>query len=122
EIPLAHPLDNGSAACLHRDVDLTADSFDNDARAYRTVMKPLTRDWEKLATEFLQPMLHLPRHPFALARFGIPAICPATLLTKLLFKSESARALFAGIAAHSFLPLESPALPASGCPHVTAND
>src|SRR5438128_2995173 len=109
EIPLAHPLDNGSAACLHRDVDLTADSFDNDARAYRTVMKPLTRDWEKLATEFLQPMLHLPRHPFALARFGIPAICPATLLTKLLFKSESARALFAGIAAHSFLPLESPA-------------
>ena len=109
EIPLAHPLDNGSAACLHRDVDLTADSFDNDARAYRTVMKPLTRDWEKLATEFLQPMLHLPRHPFALARFGIPAMCPATLLTKLLFKSESARALFAGIAAHSFLPLESPA-------------
>src|SRR5881398_2300274 len=109
EIPLAHPLDNGSAACLHRDVDLTADSFDNDARAYRTVMKPLTRDWEKLATEFLQPMLHLPRHPFALARFGIPAICPATLLAKYLFKHESARALFAGIAAHSFLPLEAPA-------------
>src|SRR5881409_3186360 len=109
EIPLAHPLDNGSAACLYRDVDLTADSFDSDARAYRTVMKPLTRDWEKLATEFLQPMLHLPRHPFALARFGIPAMCPAILLTKLLFKSESARALFAGIAAHSFLPLESPA-------------
>src|SRR5438309_12050269 len=68
EIPLAHPLDNGSAACLHRDVDLTADSFDNDARAYRTVMKPLTRDWEKLATEFLQPMLHLPRHPFEIGR------------------------------------------------------
>src|SRR5436853_1179686 len=108
EIPLAHPLDNGSAACLHRDVDLTADSFDNDARAYRTVMKPLTRDWEKLATEFLQPMLHLPRHPFALGRFGILAICPATWLTKALFKSESTRALFAGIAAHSFLPLESP--------------
>src|SRR6266496_2694490 len=109
EIPLAHPLDDGTAACLYRNVDLTADSLGNDARAYRTVMKPLTRDWEKLATEFLQPMLHLPRHPFALARFGIPAMCPATLLTKLLFKSESARALFAGIAAHSFLPLESPA-------------
>src|SRR5881398_292291 len=25
EITLAHPLDDGSAACLHRDVDLTAD-------------------------------------------------------------------------------------------------
>lgn len=107
EIPLAHPLDDGSAACLQRDVDLTADSLGNDARGYRNMMKPLTRDWEKLSAEFLQPMLHLPRHPFALGRFGVPAMCPATWLTKLLFKNEPARALFAGIAAHSFLPLES---------------
>jgi phytoene dehydrogenase-like protein len=106
EIPLAHPLDGGTAACLHRDVDLTADSLGSDARAYRRLMKPLTRDWERLANEFLQPMLHFPRHPFALARFGIPALCPATLLAKMFFKDESARALFAGIAAHSFLPLE----------------
>jgi phytoene dehydrogenase-like protein len=108
EIPLAHPLDDGSAAALHRDVDLTAHSLGKDARAYRSLMKPLTRDWEKLAPEFLQPMLHLPRHPFALGRFGIRALCPATLLTRLLFKNESTRALIAGIAAHSFLPLESP--------------
>lgn len=108
EIPLAHPLDDGSAAALHRDVDLTAHSLGKDARAYRNLMKPLTRDWEKLAPEFLQPMLHLPRHPFALGRFGIRAICPATGLTKALFKNESTRALIAGIAAHSFLPLESP--------------
>src|ERR1700675_4488931 len=108
EIPLAHPLDDGSAAALQRDVDLTARSLANDARPYRNLMKPLTRDWEKLAPEFLQPMLHWPRYPFALGRFGIRAICPATLLTKLLFENESARALFAGIAAHSFLPLESP--------------
>src|SRR5947199_10264074 len=52
-------------------------------------------------------MLHLPRYPLALARFAIPAIFPATILTRLLFKNESTRALFAGIAAHSFLPLES---------------
>ena len=108
EIPLAHPLDDGTAACLYRDVDFTADSLGADLRAYRRLMKPLTRDWEKLATEFLQPMLHLPRHPLALARFGIPALCPATLLCKSLFKHEPARALFAGIAAHSFLPLEAP--------------
>src|SRR5205085_1298581 len=61
----------------------------------------------KLSAEFLQPMLHLPRHPLALGRFGVRAMCPATLLTRLLFKNELARALFAGIAAHSFLPLES---------------
>src|SRR6266403_5402202 len=108
EIPLAHPLDDDTAACLQRDVDLTAGSFGEDARSYRNLMAPLARDWEKLAPEFLQPMLHLPRYPLALARFGIPAILPATLLTRLLFKNESTRALFAGIAAHSFLPLESP--------------
>ena len=107
EISLAHPLDDGSAACLHRDVDLTADSLGRDARAYRDLMTPLARDWEKLSAEFLQPMLHLPRHPIALGKFGIRAMCPATLLTRLIFKEESARALFAGIAAHSFLPLES---------------
>src|SRR5438067_2125371 len=107
EIPLAHPLEDGSAACLQRNVDLTAGSLGRDARAYRSLMKPLTRDWEKLSNEFLQPMLHLPRHPFALGRFGVAAICPATWLTKALFRDEPARALFAGIAAHSFLPLES---------------
>src|SRR6266516_2575010 len=108
DIPLAHPLDDGTAACLYRDVDLTADSLGGDSRAYRRLMKLLARDWEKLADEFLQPMLHLPRHPIALARFGIPAICPTTFLAKTLFRHEPARALFAGIAAHSFLPLEAP--------------
>ncbi len=108
EIPLAHPLDDGSAACLHQDIDLTAEQLRGDSRAYRRLMKPLARNWENLANEFLQPMLHLPQHPFALARFGIPALCPAMLLAKFLFKHESARALFAGIAAHSFLPLEAP--------------
>jgi len=106
DIPLAHPLDDGSAACLHRDVDLTADQLPGDSRAYRRLMKPLARNWEKLADEFLQPMLHLPRHPVALARFVAFAICPATFLAKKLFRHEPARALFAGIAAHSFLPLE----------------
>jgi phytoene dehydrogenase-like protein len=106
DIPLAHPLDDGSAACLHRDVDLTADRLSGDSQMYRWLMKPLARDWEKLAGEFLQPMLHLPRHPVALARFGAFGICPATFLAKKLFRHEPARALLAGIAAHSFLPLE----------------
>jgi len=107
EIPLAHPLDDGTAACLYRDVDETAERLGADARNYRGLMRPLVRDWEKLAAEFLQPMLHLPKHPLALARFGIPALFPATSLAKTAFKHEPARALFGGIAAHSFLPLES---------------
>ena len=68
EIPLAHPLDDGTAACVYRDVDETAERLGADARNYRRLMRPLVRDWEKLATEFLQPMLHFPRRPLALAR------------------------------------------------------
>ncbi|HYY12903.1 MAG TPA: FAD-dependent oxidoreductase, partial [Chthoniobacterales bacterium] len=58
EIPLAHPLDDGRAACLHRDVDVTGDSLGRDGPSYCRLMKPLVRNWEKLATEFLQPMIH----------------------------------------------------------------
>jgi phytoene dehydrogenase-like protein len=106
EIPLAHPLDDGSVACLHQDIDVTAEQLRGDSRAYRRLMQPLAENWEMLANEFLRPILHLPRHPLTLARFGVPAICPATVLSKFLFKGEAARALFGGIAAHSFLPLE----------------
>jgi phytoene dehydrogenase-like protein len=108
EIPLAHPLDDGSAACLHKDVDLTAERLGDDSGAYRRLMKPLARNWENLSVEFLQPMLHWPQHPIPLAHFGILGLCPATLLTSLVFQREPARGLFAGIAAHSFLPLEAP--------------
>ena len=108
EIPLAHPLDNGSAACVYRDLDFTAEQLGRDSRAYRRLMQPLAHNWEQLAVEFLQPMLHWPRHPITFTRFGISAICPATLLARFLFRHAPARALFAGIAAHSFLPLEGP--------------
>src|SRR5437879_6400399 len=52
EIPLAHPLDDGSAACVHHDVDLTAEQLPGDSRAYRRLMKRLASNWEKLANEF----------------------------------------------------------------------
>src|SRR4029077_14021316 len=35
EIPLAHPLDNGTAACLYRGVDSTANSLGTDSQSYR---------------------------------------------------------------------------------------
>lgn len=104
EIPLAHPLDDGSAACLLRDVNQTAEELDDDA--YRRLLQPLVRQWPALADELLQPVLHWPRHPIALARFGASALCSASLLARLRLKRERSRALFAGMAAHSFLPLE----------------
>jgi len=106
EIALAHPLDDGNAACLHQDLPATADSLGKDGRAWSRLFKSFARDWQTLAAEFLQPLLHWPRHPFQLARFGLNALAPARALANFRFEQAPARALFAGIAAHSFLPLE----------------
>src|SRR5260370_4755681 len=57
EIPLAHPLDKGSAACLYRDIDVTAEQLFADSGAYRRLMKPLLRNSENLSIEFLEPMV-----------------------------------------------------------------
>lgn len=112
-IALAHPLDDGSAALLLRSVNETAKGLGCDAEAYRRLMKPIAADWSKLVPAILGP-LRLPRHPIALARFGLYAIRSAAGLVKSLFKGERARALFAGIAAHSMLPLERPPSAAFG--------
>ncbi|MBV9998751.1 MAG: NAD(P)/FAD-dependent oxidoreductase [Verrucomicrobia bacterium] len=114
DIPLAHPLDHGTAACLYDSLSRTARALGPDAWTYRQLIGPSVRRWEKLVFEFLQPMLHLPRHPFTLAGFGLRAIWPAAALTNTVFSREPARALFAGVAAHSFLPLEAPVSAAFG--------
>jgi len=106
EIPLAHPLDNGGAATLKRSVVETAEGLGEDRRAYERLMSPLVTNWEILATEFLQPVLHRPRHPLQLAQFGVLGMCSATGLARNRFAGESASALFGGLAAHSFLRLE----------------
>ncbi len=114
EIALAHPLGDGRAACLRQSVTDTMESLGADGQAYRRLMEPLAREWELLAQEVLQPVLHWPRRPRLLARFGFRALLPAEVLAKALFKSEPARALFAGLAAHSFLSLRAPLSAAFG--------
>ena len=106
DIPLAHPLDNGSSACLHRSLDSTARNLGRDATAYAKLMRPFVRHWKALASEFLQPILHVPRHPITLTRFGSKALFSAQHLAFSHFKEATSRALFAGIAGHSFLPLD----------------
>lgn len=103
--PVAHPLDDGTAIVLERPVDLTAEALGADSAAYRSLMNPLVADWAKLDRALLGP-LRLPRHPVALARFGLAALRSAYGLASSRFKGERARALFAGLAAHSMLPLE----------------
>ena len=106
EFPLAHPLDDGTAVILHHSLDRTAAGLGDDATAYRQMMRPLLKNWQGLADEFLQPMLHWPRHLILLGRFGLRALPAASFVARRWFNDEPARALFGGIAAHSFLPLD----------------
>ena len=113
EVQLGHPLPDGKAALLHRDLEETSGALGIDREAYRRLMAPLVSKWPVLAPDLLAPF-HFPRHPLSMARFGLKALLPATLLGRLTFKTPAARALFAGMAAHSFLPLESPLSAAFG--------
>ncbi|MCA1727882.1 MAG: NAD(P)/FAD-dependent oxidoreductase [Actinobacteria bacterium] len=103
--PLAHPFDDGTAAVLERSVEETGESLGPDATAYRRLMTPLARDFDRIIDSLLGPP-KLPRHPFALARFGTHALRSARSLAESLFEGEKAKGLFAGNAAHSFLPME----------------
>ncbi len=105
EFPAAHPLADGSAAILKRSVDDTAEQFGEDAEAYRKLMGPLADKWEKLAPDLLRPF-GLPGHPLAMARFGLNGLRSAKDLAHKYFSAQKAKALFAGMAAHSILPLD----------------
>jgi phytoene dehydrogenase-like protein len=111
--PLAHPFDGSTAAVLERSVEETGETLGPDAEAYRRLMSPIAHDWNRLVDSLLGPP-RLPRHPFALARFGLRAIRSARGLAESLFDGEKARGLFAGNAAHSFLPMEQPPSAAFG--------
>ena len=102
---VAHPLDDGTAVVLERSVEDTAAGLGGDGPAYIRLMRPLVHDWPMLKSELLGP-LRFPKHPFGMARFGLHALSPARSLAYGRFRGERARALFAGIAAHSVLPLE----------------
>ena len=104
--PLAHPLDDGTAITLERSVERTAEGLGADARAYTRLMAPMVRHWEVLAEEVLAPP-HVFRHPLAVARFGLRAIRSTSSLARSKFQGVRARALFAGLSAHSMVPLES---------------
>lgn len=112
EIPVVHPLDGDRAAILERSVDQTARALGADGAAWRRLVGTLAADWPRLGPELLAP-LHLPRHPWRMARFALGALRSATGLASA-FAGPEARALFAGLAAHSCLPLERPASAAFG--------
>lgn len=114
EIPLAHPLDDGTAVILARSMDETGAWLDRgDDRRWKSMMGPLVDQWQALVPDVLAP-LRLPKSPLLLARFGIEAMQPASTLVRRRFRGERSKALFAGIAAHSIMPLDKPFTSAFG--------
>ncbi|TXK49231.1 NAD(P)/FAD-dependent oxidoreductase [Pontibacter qinzhouensis] len=99
----AHPFDGGKVATLGKSVEETAQQFGQDEKAYRDLVQPLVRDWPAIAPDVLGP-LPFPKHPFAMARFGLKAL-PSALHISKRFVTAEARGLWAGMAAHSIQPL-----------------
>ncbi|QJD97038.1 NAD(P)/FAD-dependent oxidoreductase [Mucilaginibacter robiniae] len=103
EIAAAHPFDDGTTAYLQGTVAQTAAGLGRDAQAYQNLLQPLVKSWPLIAPDVLGP-LRLPKHPLAMAQFGLRALPPATLMAKR-FTTEKAKGLWAGMAAHAIQPL-----------------
>ncbi|HZQ18957.1 MAG TPA: NAD(P)/FAD-dependent oxidoreductase [Terriglobales bacterium] len=111
--PLAHPFDDGTAVILERNLQDAERALDEDGKAWSDLLQPFIDDWPAFAREVLRPVPSIPRRPLLLAQFGLKAFLPASAIAHR-FNSERTRALFAGLAAHSFLSLNEPLSGAMG--------
>jgi phytoene dehydrogenase-like protein len=105
---LAHPLDDGAVVMLERDINEAIRNLGEDRQRWRDLFQPFAENWSAFAEEILGPVIHLPRHPLLLARFGMKALQPARYFAESHFNNARTRAVFAGLAAHSFLSLDAP--------------
>lgn len=105
---VAHPLDGGRAVTLEASIDATSSQLGTDAAAYRRLIAPLAEKLDDLTQDLLGPLPLPPRHPVDVISFGLKAIQPGSSFARRHFKGEEGRALFAGMAAHSIMPLEHP--------------
>lgn len=124
DIPLAHPLDDGSAVTLQRSLSDTAAGLGDDATVYVKMMGRLVEHSEELIEALQSPVLPFPQHPFRMARMGLLTATSAFSDGKRLLRTKRARALISGTAAHACLPIDT--LPAHGiwllfhmCAHTT---
>lgn len=107
DLPTVHPLDGGRAAVIARSLHDTDEGFGAGGASWRRVVGPTVRNWAKVLPAITAPVMRVPRNPVALARFGLPALLPASRLIARL-DGDEARAAFAGMAAHAAVPLERP--------------
>ena len=113
EIDCAHPLDDGTAGVLYQSIEKTTAGLGSDARRWRLAVGDLVAGFDELGRDVMRPVLHVPRHLIRLATFGPRAVLPATVAVRW-FRTEQARALFGGAAAHMFTRLDQPLTAAMG--------
>lgn len=113
EVVLAHPLDDGTAVALWRDLDRTVEELGPDGPTWRGLVGPATASFSALADDLLGPILRVPRHPLTMARTGLPSLLPAST-TARRFPTERGAALFGGLAAHAMTRLDRPVTTAIG--------
>jgi len=119
DIDCVHPLDNGDAGVLYRSIEETAAALGSDGSRWRALFARPAAYFDALAEDIMGPLLRVPSHPLTLARFGAPTVLPAAALARV-FRTEQARALFGGVAAHAFRPLHLPMTAAIGLGILTA--
>jgi len=108
EAPLAHPLDDGTAVFLERDLAATERALGKDGDAWRKLMQPAAAHWREFAEDSLGPLLHMPHHPMRMAKFGLSALESAQHFATNHFSNQRTRAAFAGLAGHSCLSFDEP--------------
>lgn len=113
EADCVHPLDDGSAGVLYRSIERTVEALGDDGDRWRRVFGSMTEHFDDLLADATQPVLRIPRHPLLMARFGAAAVLPATTLARA-FRTEPAKALWAGVAAHACYRLDRPLTSAVG--------
>jgi len=106
-VPLAHPLDDGTAVVLEHDLEDATSRLGSDGKTWRGLVRRFVEHWREFAPEVLRPVVAIPQHPWLMARFGMTALRSAKGVAQR-FQSDRTRALFAGMAAHSFLALDEP--------------
>ena len=106
--PLAHPMDDGTAVTLERDLNDAETALGEDGKQWRRLMGPFAKHWKELAPEILRPVHLFTRHPFLMARLGLLGFSSAVSLSQHWFRNPRTKALFAGLAAHSVLSLDEP--------------
>ncbi len=108
EAPLAHPLDDGTAVALERDLSEAERELGPDGRKWASLVGPPAKHWSSFANDAMAPLLRVPHHPLRMARFGAAAMRPARMLAQSHFSTPRMKALFAGIAGHSFMSFDQP--------------